>query len=107
MDESVYVSESQTGHRNRAISHMLRNFDILEEDPSPSLDLYFKQCSIAVTCRDLGLMAATLANRGINPVTRRQALRGLISPELPVSGFDAIADTAESAERRCLAGETS
>jgi len=76
LDEPVYRSESETGHRNRAISHMLRNFDILESDPTPITDLYFKQCSISVNCRDLAMMAATLANHGVNPVTGRQALRG-------------------------------
>jgi glutaminase len=76
IDESVYRSESDTGHRNRAIGHMLRNFDILTEDPTGIVDLYFKQCSISVTCRDLAVMAATLANRGVNPLTRKQAIRG-------------------------------
>jgi len=76
VDESVYQSESETGHRNRAIGHMLRNFGILESDPTPALQLYFRQCAIAVTCRDLALMAATLANRGINPLTGKQAVRG-------------------------------
>jgi glutaminase len=76
IDEKVYQSESDTGHRNRAIGHMLRNFDILTEPPEPVVDLYFKQCSIAVTCRDLATMAATLANRGVNPLTKKQAIRG-------------------------------
>ncbi|HXJ58093.1 MAG TPA: glutaminase A [Verrucomicrobiae bacterium] len=76
VDEAVYRSESETGHRNRAIGHMLRNFDILSEDPMPVVELYFQQCSVAVTCRDLGVMAATLANRGVNPVTDKQAIRG-------------------------------
>jgi glutaminase len=76
IDEEIYQSESDTGHRNRAIGHMLRNFDILTGDPMDAVDLYFKQCSVSVTCRDLGIMAATLANRGVNPVTGRQALRG-------------------------------
>ncbi len=76
VDETVYRSESETGHRNRAIGHMLRNFDILTEPPEPVVDLYFKQCSISVTCRDLGMMAATLANRGVNPVTGKRAMRG-------------------------------
>ncbi len=76
LDEAVYRSESQTGHRNRAIGHMLRNFNILTDDPTPVVELYFQQCSIAVTCRDLALMAATLANRGINPVTGKQSIRG-------------------------------
>jgi len=76
IDEGVYRSENETGHRNRAIGHMLRNFDILTDDPTPTVELYFKQCSISVNCRDLGVMAATLANRGVNPVTGKQAIRG-------------------------------
>ena len=76
LDEPVYRSESETGHRNRAIGHMLRNFDILTEDPTPVVELYFQQCSISVTAHDLGIMAATLANRGVNPITGKQALRG-------------------------------
>lgn len=76
IDETVYNSESETGHRNRAIGHMLRNFGILTEAPDPTVELYFQQCSISVTCRDLGVMAATLANRGVNPLTGKQAVRG-------------------------------
>ena len=75
VDQAVYRSESDMGHRNRAIGHLLRNFDILTEDPDPVVDLYFKQCAISVTCRDLATMAATLANRGVNPVTGKQAIR--------------------------------
>ncbi len=76
LDEPVYQSESATGHRNRAIGHMLRNFDILTEPPDPVVDLYFKQCSVSVNCRHLAILAATLANHGVNPVTGKQAIRG-------------------------------
>ena len=78
IDATVYASEKRTGHRNRAIGHMLRNFDILTDDPEPDLDLYFRQCSINVDCRDLAVMAATLANGGRNPITGERAIR----PEL-------------------------
>jgi glutaminase len=74
VDRSVYESERDTGHRNRAIGHMLRNFDVLENDPEATLDLYFRQCSVAVECRDLALMAATLANGGVNPATGERAM---------------------------------
>ncbi len=74
VDEDVYRSEAATGHRNRAIAHLLRNFEVLEGDPEESLDLYFRQCSILVTCRDLAMVGATLANRGVNPVTGERAL---------------------------------
>lgn len=69
IDESVYQSESRTGHRNRAIAHLLLNFGMIEEPVEPALDLYFKQCSILVNCRDLAVMGATLANLGTNPVS--------------------------------------
>ncbi|HZT55367.1 MAG TPA: glutaminase, partial [Burkholderiaceae bacterium] len=73
IDNAIFLSERTTGHRNRAIGHMLRNFEILD-DPDPALDLYFRQCSVAVDCRDLSLIAATLANAGVHPVTGEQAL---------------------------------
>jgi glutaminase len=76
VDEAVYRSESATGHRNRAIGHMLRNFDILTGDPMPVAETYFQQCAILGHCLDLATMAATLANRGINPLTGQQAIRG-------------------------------
>jgi glutaminase len=75
VDEAVFESERATGHRNRAIGHMLRNFDILTDDPTRALDVYFRQCAIAVTCRDLSVIAATLANGGMNPITGEQAIR--------------------------------
>ncbi len=76
LDENLYHSESETGHRNRAIGYMLRNFEILTNDPTPAVELYFEQCSISVTCRDLAFMAGTLANQGVNPVTGKRAIRG-------------------------------
>jgi glutaminase len=95
LDEAVYRSESETGHRNRAIGHMLRNFDILTGDPMPVVELYFQQCSVAVTCRDLGIMAATLANRGTNPVTGKQAIRGeYVESVLSVMGSCGMYDYA-------------
>ncbi len=66
IDEKVCASEARTGHRNRALAHLMRNFDIIESDPEPGLDLYFRQCSVLVGCRDLALMGACLANNGVN-----------------------------------------
>jgi glutaminase len=74
IDEAVFESERSTGHRNRAIGHMLRNYDIVSDDPEQALELYFKQCSILVDCRDLALIAATLANGGVNPVSGQRAV---------------------------------
>lgn len=74
VDQAVYQSEKDTGHRNRAISHLLRNADILSGDPEEVLDIYFKQCSINVTAKDLAMMGACLANNGVNPKTGATAL---------------------------------
>lgn len=82
VNETVYASESSTGHRNRAIAYMLRNFGILDENLDESLELYFQQCSIEVTCRDLALAGATLANGGINPVTGVIALQPQYVPNV-------------------------
>ena len=76
IDEAVYRSESLTGDRNRAIAWLLRNYSRLPQDVDNVLDVYFRQCSILVTAHDLAIMAATLANNGINPLTGDQ----IISP---------------------------
>lgn len=73
LDETVYRSEAETGHRNRAIAHLLLANDVLKVSPDEALDLYFRQCSIRVTASDLARMGATLANMGENPVTGRAA----------------------------------
>jgi glutaminase len=72
MDQAVYRSESETGHRNRAIGHLLRNVGALEGPVDEIVDLYFRQCSILVTAADLARMGATLAHIGENPATGEQ-----------------------------------
>ncbi len=74
LDRAVYHSERRTGHRNRAIAHLLLNFGLVHEEAEAALDVYFKQCSILVSCRDLAMMAATLSNMGRHPVSGRSAL---------------------------------
>ena len=71
VDEAVYQSERRTGHRNRAIAHLLLNFGVVHEEAEAALDVYFKQCAILVTSRDLAMMAATLSNMGCHPITGR------------------------------------
>lgn len=75
VDISVFMSERTTGHRNRAMAHLMLNFGMIDQKIDEALDLYFQQCSIMVNCHDLALMAATLANKGINPITKEQAVK--------------------------------
>ena len=82
IDEAVFESERMTGDRNRAIGYLMRGFGMLEGDCEETLDLYFRQCSLMVTCRDIATMAATLANRGVNPVTGDRALAEEFVPDV-------------------------
>ncbi|MGG6296226.1 glutaminase A [Leptolyngbya sp. AN02str] len=70
----VFLSEKATGNRNRAIAYLMLNFGMVSDRIEEMLDLYFQQCSILVTARDLAMMAATLANGGVNPVTGKRAI---------------------------------
>jgi len=74
VSERVYKSELAHGHRNKALAYLLRSFNIIESDPDPVVEDYFRQCSVLVNCRDLSIMAATLANSGTNPLTGEDLL---------------------------------
>lgn len=78
IDESVFMSERTTGHRNRAIGQLLRASGAIDGEVDPVVERYFAQCAVAVTTADLtadlAIIAATLANGGLNPVTGRRAI---------------------------------
>ncbi|MEL6333120.1 MAG: glutaminase A [Cyanobacteria bacterium J06626_26] len=74
IDMPTFMSERATGHRNRAMAHLMLNFGMIDKDIDTALDLYFQQCAVMVTCGDLAIMAATLANHGKNPITHAQAV---------------------------------
>jgi len=72
VDEAVFASERATGERNRALAHLMRSFAMIGPRLEETLDLYFRQCSLQVTCTDLAMLGATLANQGVNPATRER-----------------------------------
>jgi len=74
VDESVFEAEMLTADRNRATAYLMRSEGMLEGDVEATLALYLRQCSVRVTCRELALIAATLANGGANPATGERAL---------------------------------
>lgn len=74
IDEVVFTSESATNDRNRGIAHLLYGYGRLYDDPEATVDLYTRQCSVAVSAEDLATMGATLANGGVNPITGDQAV---------------------------------
>ncbi|HET7822026.1 MAG TPA: glutaminase A [Ornithinibacter sp.] len=69
VNEEVYASESATNLRNQGIAHLLESYGRLYFDPDEATDVYTRQCSLEVTVHDLAVMAATLCNGGVNPVT--------------------------------------
>ena len=69
VDAAVFESERSTGDRNRAIAYLLRTYGGVAGDVDRLLDVYFRQCSVLVTARDLAVMGATFANHGVNPLT--------------------------------------
>jgi glutaminase len=74
INEDVYKSEKATGHRNRALAYFMKSTGVIEQDPEEVLDIYFKQCSIEVTCKDIARIGAMLANDGILPWTGEKVI---------------------------------
>lgn len=95
VDEAMYRSEKATAFRNYAIANMLRSRDSITEDPKDVVASYTRQCSIRVTSRDLALMAATLANGGVHPLTEEQVVdRRVVRQVLSVMATCGMYDSA-------------
>jgi len=69
------TDSTAAAHRNRAIAHLLRHFDVIGDDIEGALRLYNRQCTVTANAGELALMAATLANQGVHPVTGQRAIR--------------------------------
>ena len=74
LNSQVYQSEAATNQRNEGIANLLRSYDRIYFDPIQATDIYTKQCALDVTVTDLAVMAATLANGGVNPLTRERII---------------------------------
>jgi glutaminase len=74
LNDEVYTSASATNSRNRGIARMLESYGKIYLNPADAVDLYTKQCSLNVTAHDLAVMGATLADGGVNPVTKQRVV---------------------------------
>jgi glutaminase len=74
VDQATFRGEMQGADRNRATAYLMRSQGMLDGDVEAILALYLQQCSVRVTCRDLAVMAATLANGCVNPLTGARVL---------------------------------
>ena len=80
--DELYESETATNFNNHAIAWLLKNYNRIYDDVDMSLDLYTRQCSLGITSSQLAIMGATIANKGLNPVTKVQAFAPEISPKI-------------------------
>jgi len=78
LNEDVYASASETNSRNQSIARVLESYGRIYADPAEATDLYTRQCSLNVTARDLAVMGATLADGGVNPVTKERVVDPLV-----------------------------
>ncbi|QIX28399.1 glutaminase [Nocardioides sp. JQ2195] len=97
IDEQVFTSEWSTSHRNLAMGHMLKAVGVMDGDPVDAVRGYVRQCAIRVSCRDLSLMAATLAGGGVQPITgeevfSRDVIRQVLSVMTTCGMYDAAGD---------------
>jgi glutaminase len=74
LNEEVYASATETNFRNQSIARLLQSFDRIYCDPAQATDLYTRQCALNVSAKDLAVMGATLADGGVNPVTKRRVV---------------------------------
>jgi glutaminase len=78
LNDEIYRSASQTNFRNRGLAELLRSFGRVYCDPAEAVDLYTRQCSLNVSARDLAVMGATLADGGLNPLTRERVVDPIV-----------------------------
>jgi glutaminase len=74
LNEEVYASASATNFRNQSLARMLQSFGRIYSDPAEAVDLYTRQCSLNISAKDLAVMGATLADGGVNPVTKERVV---------------------------------
>jgi glutaminase len=82
VDESVYKSEMATNAKNMALAYQLLNEGLLYDDPDDAVDRYTRAGCINVTARTLALAGATLANGGVQPVTKERVLETSLVDEV-------------------------
>ena len=80
--DELYKSESETNFNNRSIAWLLKNYGRIYDNPDLALDLYTRQCSLGVTAQQLSIAAATVANNGLNPVTKKEVFKAELAPKI-------------------------
>jgi glutaminase len=82
VQKDIYKSETDTNVKNQSIARLLSNYGRLYDDIEESVDLYTRMCSVGVNTEELAIMGATYANAGINPMTKKEAVKAENVPKL-------------------------
>ncbi len=78
VNDEVYLSASETNYRNRSIARLLQSYGRIYTDPTQAVDLYTRQCALNVSAKDLAVMGATLADGGVNPITKERVIDAVV-----------------------------
>ncbi len=82
VQKDIYKSETDTNIKNQSIARLLSNYGRLYDDIEESVDLYTRMCSVGVNTEELAVMGATYANAGVNPITKKVAVKAKDVPKL-------------------------
>lgn len=109
INEDVYKSEKNTGHRNRSLAYFMKSTGVIEGEVEEVLDVYFKQCSIEATCKDIARVGAVLANNGVLPWNGERVVPAyvarIVKTIMVTCGmYDASGDTAVKIGIPCKSG---
>ena len=74
INKNIYLSEINNASHNLAIAYLLDSYNRFYGDVQECVDIYTKQCSVMITSSDIAIMAATLANGGVNPKTQKNII---------------------------------
>lgn len=99
VDDSVAISESMAGALNRSLAYFVSAFDNLDNEVEDVLSAYFRQCAIAMSCRQLATAALHLAFDGADPRTGEPVIgpsrcRRILSLMLTCGHYDNSGDFA-------------
>ena len=95
LNKDVYASAAASNQRNHVIARLLASYGRFYDDPLSAVDLYTRQCSLDVTATDLAVMAATLADGGVNPITKERVIdQGLCPQVLAVMATAGLYETS-------------
>jgi glutaminase len=78
LNDEVYASATETNYRNQSIARLLQSYGRVYMDPAEAVDLYTKQCALNVSAKDLAVMGATLADGGVNPITKQRVVEASV-----------------------------